>query len=114
MRLILVAEDEAAVRNYREIVLESFGYTVISAEDGEEAIAKFLENREQISLLLLDMIMPKKNGKEVSEAIRKVKSQIKILFVSGYTLEIINSKELAEGGFDFIQKPYRQKAFCLR
>ena len=68
-----------------------------------------MENRERISLVLLDMIMPKKNGKEVSEAIRKVSPRIKILFASGYTMDIIKTKELTEAGFDFIHKPVPPK-----
>ncbi|HEX9716112.1 MAG TPA: PAS domain S-box protein [Desulfurivibrionaceae bacterium] len=106
---ILVAEDDASVRKLMEIVLESFGYTVISAADGEEAIAKFMENKEHINLALLDMIMPKKNGKEVSEAIRKVSPRLKILFSSGYTMNIIKTTELTEGSFNFIQKPFLSK-----
>ena len=106
---ILVAEDDASLRKLTRIVLESFGYTVITAEDGEDAITKFMENREKISLVLLDMIMPKKNGKEVSEAIRKVSPRIKILFASGYTMDIIKTRELTESGFDFIHKPFLPK-----
>jgi len=106
---ILVAEDDVSVRKLMEIVLESFGYTVISAKDGEEAIAKFMEHRERISLVLLDIIMPKKNGKEVDEAIRKVSPRMKILFSSGYTMNIIKPKELTEGSFNFIQKPFLSK-----
>ena len=71
---ILVAEDDASLRKLTRTVLEAFGYSVITAEDGEDAITKFMENREKISLVMLDMIMPKKNGKEVGEAIRKVES----------------------------------------
>jgi CheY-like chemotaxis protein len=93
---ILVAEDDGALRELSRRILEASGYTVISAEDGEEAIAKFLENRERINLVLLDMIMPKKNGKEVSAAIRKVCPKMKILLASGYTMEIISNKELQE------------------
>jgi DNA-binding response OmpR family regulator len=104
-----VAEDDASLRNLARIVLESFGYTVISAEDGVDAIAKFMENRDRINLVLLDMIMPKKNGKEVSDAIRKVSPGIKILFVSGYTMDIIKTQELTEAGFDFIHKPFLPK-----
>ena len=62
---ILIAEDDASLRKLNKITLESSGYHVICARDGEEAISKFMENRERISLVLLDMIMPKKNGKEV-------------------------------------------------
>jgi PAS domain S-box-containing protein len=104
---VLVAEDDVSLRELTRIILESFGYTVISAEDGEDVITKFMENKERISLILLDMIMPKKNGKEVSEAIRKVSPRIKILFTSGYTMDIIKSKEWTEPGFDFIHKPFQ-------
>lgn len=111
---ILVAEDDAALRKLSRIVLESFGYKVITAEDGDDAIAKFLENRERINLVLLDMIMPKKNGKEVAEAIRKVCPGMKILYASGYTMEIITNKELLEEGFNFIPKPYQSKGLLLK
>jgi signal transduction histidine kinase/ActR/RegA family two-component response regulator len=104
---VLLAEDDASLRKLSRIVLESFGYSVITAEDGEDAIGKFMENRDRIDLVILDMIMPKKNGKEVSEALRKVSPGIKILFVSGYTMDIIKSRELTESGFDFIHKPVR-------
>src|SRR3990172_11160674 len=95
------------MRKLKRIVLESFGYTVITAEDGEDAITKFMENRERVHLVMLDMIMPKKNGKEVSEMLRKASPAIKILFVSGYTMDIVKNKELTESGFDFILKPVR-------
>ncbi len=104
---ILVAEDDASLRKLSRIVLESAGYSVITAEDGEEAITKFMENRAGINLVILDMIMPKKNGKEAGEAIRKVSPGIKILFESGYTMDIIKTRELTEAGFDFILKPVR-------
>ena len=111
---ILVAEDEATLRDLSRMVLESFGYTVITADNGEEAIAKFLENQDRINLVLLDMIMPKKNGKEVGEAIRKVSPKMKILFSSGYTDEIVTNKEMREDSFEFIQKPYPPKSLLLK
>ncbi len=64
-----------------------------------------MENRERISLALLDMIMPKKNGKEVEEAIRKVSPDTKILFASGYTMDIAKTTELTDAVFDLILKP---------
>jgi len=106
---VLVAEDDVSLRKLMTIVLESFGYSVITAVDGEDAIAKFMENRKRISIVILDMIMPKKNGKEVGEAIREVSPGIKILFASGYTMDIIKGKELAADGSDFIHKPFTPK-----
>ncbi len=111
---ILLTEDDASIRTFLRILVESFGYNVITAVDGEDAITKFMENREQISLVLIDMIMPKKNGKEVSEAIRKVNSGIKILFMSGYPMDIINTNELTESGYDFIQKPFHPRNLLIK
>ncbi|MBI5749612.1 MAG: PAS domain S-box protein [Nitrospinae bacterium] len=79
---VLVAEDDRAVRKLTRSILERFGYKVIMVEDGEDAIEKFMENKEEIQLLLLDVIMPKKNGKEVYEEIKKINPGIKTLFLS--------------------------------
>lgn len=106
---ILIAEDDAALRKLTKTVLESFGYTVITAANGEEAIAEFIKNKRRIKLVMLDVIMPKKNGKEVSEAIRKISRRMKILFASGYTMNIITPEELTDAGFDFISKPFLPK-----
>ena len=102
-----MAEDDDSLRKFIRKTLESCGYKVITAKDGEDAIKKFVENRERIRLVLLDMIMPKKNGKEASEAIRKISPGMRIFFTSGYTMDIINTKELKEFGFEFIHKPFQ-------
>jgi PAS domain S-box-containing protein len=104
--VVLVAEDDAALRQLSSIVLESFGYTVITAENGEDAITKFMENREHIDLVIIDMIMPKKSGKEVCTAIRKVTPEVKILFTSGYTMDTLKTDDLTACGADFISKPF--------
>ncbi|MFN2367245.1 MAG: PAS domain S-box protein, partial [Desulfurivibrionaceae bacterium] len=111
---ILVAEDDEALRELSGRVLESFGYKVIPAVDGEDALVKFKENRERISLLLLDMVMPKKNGKEVVEAIMKISPGTKVIFSSGYTMDVITHKELEEAGFAFIHKPYQAKELARK
>ncbi len=111
---ILVADDDPDMRALIRITLESFGYKVVSAQDGEEAVAQFQGNREQISLALLDVIMPKKNGREVAETIRKDRPGIKILFTSGYTMNIFKNDELSAAGFDFIHKPFQSKKLLLR
>jgi DNA-binding response OmpR family regulator len=111
---ILVAEDDASIRNLTTIVLEAFGYSVIPAEDGEDAITRFMENRDRISLVILDMIMPKRNGKAVSGEIRKVSPGIKILFASGYTMDIIETQELTDPGVDFIQKPVSPNVLLMK
>jgi len=111
---VLVAEDDASLRDLTRIVLESFGYSIIEAVDGDDAIIKFMENRDRIHLVMLDMIMPRKNGKEVSEVLRKANPRTKILFVSGYTMDIIKYDDLTESGFDFIHKPMRPQDLLIK
>jgi PAS domain S-box-containing protein len=102
---ILIAEDDSDVRKLTEDVLKRFGYTVIEAVDGEDAIRAFKENKEKIQLLLLDVIMPKKNGKEAYDEMKKIRPDIKVLFISGYTANIIHKRGMLEVGLDFILKP---------
>lgn len=102
---ILLAEDDASLRSMTKTVLESFGYRVLTAQDGEEAVAKCRERRDAIQLVVLDVIMPRKSGKDAYEEIRRTDPGIKALFVSGYTMDALTSKGLADTGADFIQKP---------
>jgi PAS domain S-box-containing protein len=111
---VLIAEDEEALRKLIKTVLESFGYSVITAKDGDDAITKFMDNRERIRLVMLDMIMPKKSGKEVSEVIINVDPHMKVLFASGYAMDSITNKEFSESGFDFIHKPFRPKDLLIK
>ena len=88
--VILVAEDEADVRNFTKSILDYFGYTVIEAADGEDAINKFIKDQDKIQLLVLDLVMPKKNGKEVYAEIKNIKRDIRVIFTSGYSEEVIH------------------------
>ncbi len=102
---ILLAEDNADVRKLTRAMLEEAGYTVIEAEDGEEALNSFMGSEDKVRLLLLDVIMPKKNGREVYEEIRGNHPAMKALFMSGYTANIIHKKGILEKELNFISKP---------
>lgn len=102
---ILLAEDDERVRKLIKDILEHRGYNVIMAEDGDDALVKFNENQARVQLLLLDVIMPKKNGKDVYDEISRMKPGIKALFLSGYTADIIHKKGIIEDGLNFIMKP---------
>lgn len=104
---ILVVEDEEFLRDLAGLVLESSGYTVILAEDGEDAIHKFMAASDRIDLALIDMIMPKKSGKDVADAIRSLSPDTKILFQSGYTHDMINHGDLVKANEAFIGKPFK-------
>jgi PAS domain S-box-containing protein len=102
---VLVAEDDADVRELIKEVLDSFGYKVIEAQDGEDAVKVYNENKDKVQLLILDVIMPKKNGKDVYDEIRQIRPHIRAIFTSGYNEDVIHKKGILEGGLDFISKP---------
>ena len=102
---ILVAEDDPHVRKITVMSLQENGYKVIEAENGEEAAKRFLENKDTIAIVLFDVIMPLKNGREAYEEIKKLDPDIKAIFMSGYTDDVISRKGILEEGVDFISKP---------
>jgi len=102
---ILVAEDDAGVRNLTRDLLSDLGYKVILAEDGEEAVDVFAKHRDEIDLVILDVIMPKKNGQEAYEAMTALAPGFKVLFTSGYAADIIKSRAAFEQGVNFLKKP---------
>jgi len=102
---VLLAEDDHDVRKLINKVLVKHGYKVMEAVDGEEAVRVFAENRDNIDILLFDIIMPKMKGTEAYEEITKIKPEIKVLFMSGYTEEVIYRKGVLEKGLSFISKP---------
>lgn len=102
---VLIAEDDENVSAYLVSILEQYGYKVIKAKDGKDAIKKFTENKDAIKLLILDVIMPEKNGKEVYNEIKRMNPEVKAIFISGYTADIVYKKNLLEEGLDFLPKP---------
>lgn len=109
---ILLAEDDGDVRRLISDVLTRAGYTVIAAGDGDEAVDKFIENKDRIEFLLLDVMMPKKNGRAVYEEIRRMVPGIKALFISGYAAGELTGQEgitreplVAEAGIELLYKP---------
>jgi CheY-like chemotaxis protein len=111
---ILVAEDNEKVRDLTKAVLEEFGYTVIEAVDGNDAVHKFMENRDKVQLLLLDVVMPEKNGKEAYEEIRATSPGMKVIFTSGYTADIINKKGIPAGALNYISKPASPRELLVK
>ncbi|MBM4054911.1 MAG: PAS domain S-box protein [Planctomycetes bacterium] len=104
-KTILLAEDEKAVREIVTKTLEYKGYEVIASEDGDDAIQKYKENKGHIDLLLFDVMMPKKSGKDAYNIIKKQRSDIKIIFMSGYSEDITTNRAILNEGLYFLQKP---------
>jgi PAS domain S-box-containing protein len=107
---ILLAEDNDAVRGFMVLALEDSGYHVIEAQDGEDALAKYRANSDRIHLMLMDVVMPRMNGREVYDVIRKEGGQVRVLFSSGYTSDIIEQEGIVEEGVGFLAKPVTVQA----
>ncbi len=102
---VLLAEDDEALRKLSRTVLTKYGYTVIEAADGKDAVRRFRENKDSIQLLIFDLIMPKMNGKEAYDEIRKIKPDMKVIFSSGHAPDIIRQKASLGTGAYLIYKP---------
>jgi PAS domain S-box-containing protein len=102
---ILLAEDNLDIRRVTSHTLAMSGYTVIEAADGRGAVEKFREHQDEIKLVILDVVMPEKNGKEAYEEMRTMRHDVKALFMSGYTSDVVLDKGVFAKAFDYIAKP---------
>ena len=106
---ILLVDDEDMVVDIGKKNLEKLGHTVITARNGEEAIALYGKNQEDIDIVVLDMIMPKMGGGETYDRLREIDPDVKVILSSGYSIEGQASEILKRGCNGFIQKPFRMK-----
>ena len=102
---VLLAEDELYVSDLIKTVFEKNGYGVITAVNGSDAVEKFMKNRDKIHLLLFDIIMPFKSGKQAYEEIKKMNPGIKVVFMSSHDDGITNKMDIINEGLDYISKP---------
>ena len=107
---ILVAEDNPAILELAKIVLEQVGYQVITATDGQQAVDIYRSQGDDIDLLLLDVIMPIKGGKQAYEEIQDLNADVRALFSSGYSTSGIHTNFVLTEGLQLIQKPYTPSA----
>jgi len=104
---ILLAEDEPAVRALVNNVLAKLGYRVLQAATGVEALEIWRRNRDEIQLLLTDMVMPDGvNGRELSEKLLREKPGLKVIYASGYSADIAGPDFPLEEGMNFLAKPF--------
>jgi len=103
---ILVVEDEESVRAFTVAALKQYGYHVIEASDGDEAIAVAEQHAGRIHLVLTDVIMPGMNGKVLSERLRQSYPDLKVLLISGYTADAFADRGVLDPGDAFLRKPF--------
>jgi hypothetical protein len=104
--IILLVEDEEMVRKLARQILATQGYQVLEATNGEAALRMCERNQEPIDLLLTDVIMPEMNGPELAERLHRLRPELRVLFMSGYTDDAIVHHGVLEEGVNFIQKPF--------
>jgi two-component system cell cycle sensor histidine kinase/response regulator CckA len=106
-KVILIVDDEEMVLDIGAMVLEKLRYKVLKAINGREAIKIFSENKGEIDLVLLDMIMPEMHGSTVFNELKNIDSEVKVLISSGYSMDNRAKDLLERGCCGFIQKPFR-------
>jgi len=106
---ILVVDDEEDIREMLKTQLQSLGYIVLTGCDGIDAVSVFKKHKNKIDLVLLDMIMPDMDGKDTYIALKKIKPEVKVLLMSGYSQSDKATETLNEGASGFIQKPIMLK-----
>jgi DNA-binding response OmpR family regulator len=111
---ILLAEDELLVRKALSAALSRAGYTVVEAVDGEDAVRQFRAHRESIALCVLDVMMPRLNGREVYEAVTALRPGTRVLFASGYTADVLEARGFTGPVPSVIAKPVTPAALLLR
>ena len=102
------------MREMTQAVLNSMGYRIILACDGEEAVAMFADHRDDIALVLLDVIMPRRSGPETYAAITALKPGVSVIFATGYSNETAALAEIVERGVAGLRNPYSGGALCRR
>ncbi len=106
---ILLVEDEQSVLNFSGNILRKFGYHVITAKNGVEALEVYRKNKNTIQLLFTDIVMPKKGGFELYQEIVEMNPRIKVLFMSGYSMNYTTLRHNKTEEKNFIQKPFNAK-----
>jgi CheY-like chemotaxis protein len=111
---ILLAEDQPEVRSVARAVLERYGYRVLEASHGDEALRILRAHREPIHLLLSDVVMPSMSGPELARLVQLEHSGIRVLYASGYTDDAIVRHGVLDPGVAFLQKPFTPTALLRK
>jgi len=112
--VVLVVDDEEMVRKVTAAALQAGGFTVLTARDGEEAVAAIRTRGEEIALVLLDLVMPGVGGEVVYRQMRAIRPDVRVLLVSGYDEKEASARFAAEGLAGFVQKPWSFQALLTR
>jgi two-component system, cell cycle sensor histidine kinase and response regulator CckA len=109
---VMVVEDEDMMRNLACRILQSQGYAVLQAKNGDEALLLYERHQERIHLVLTDVVMPKMGGRQLYDRLRIIQPDLKVLFMSGYTDDAVIRHGVLEAETNFIEKPFTYAALA--
>jgi CheY-like chemotaxis protein len=105
---ILIVDDEKPVRDIVRDWLSAFGYPVLEAQDGKTALQLVTQRSLRIDLLITDVIMPRMNGRELADRVSWIRPELRVLFISAYSSDVLMGLGLCPGGVDLLRKPFDQ------
>ena len=111
---ILLVEDDEAILNLSKIILENLGYTVLAAPTPRHAAHLVEKHPGDIQLLITDVVMPEMNGRELAERLSAIRPNLKCLYMSGYTADVIAHRGILQEGVNFIRKPFGNDELAAR
>ena len=111
---VLLVEDEPMLLGLGKSMLQRLGYTVFGAATPDQALRLAREHADELRLLLTDVVMPEMNGRDLAELLKALQPKLKVLFMSGYTADIIAHHGVVDEGVQFIQKPFSLQELALR
>ena len=114
MKRVLLVEDNEQVRDLSLAILKQKGYTVLVADSGKKALALLDRHDGPVHLLLTDVVMPGMNGKQLFEQVSERYPDVRVLYMSGYTENIIAHHGVMGDGVQFIQKPFSVKSLAAK
>jgi CheY-like chemotaxis protein len=111
---ILVCEDDPAIRQLTELLLREVGYRVLTARNGEDALNLVANHDGEIHMLVTDVIMPRMDGGKLAERLSADLPGLRVMFISGYTANVIAHHGVLEDGVEFLEKPFTRDRLLQR
>lgn len=111
---ILIVEDDEMIRKIARTTLQHYGYRILEAQEGQEALKISHEHKEPIHLIVTDVVMPRMSGPEFAQRMKYLRPETRVLYMSGYADEAIFRHEVLAPGVNFIEKPFSPEGLARK
>jgi CheY-like chemotaxis protein len=110
---VMIVEDDERILKFLVDLLSGTGYKVIEARGGIEALEKYRGHADEVMLLVCDIVIPEKNGRELHRELLKIRPDLKVLFISGYTLDALRKRGIETDDMIFMSKPFKPRELLV-